>query len=311
MKTKVHYFLTLSLLGLFTASCDKSELNEVAPVNTNTTESAITATASNLIFEETFEGAKPFSAVHTMEVGTWDYALQYVTNPVYRGLKAARFEIREDQPLVKTGKRSEVTVVKGAEGDITKNTWYSFAAYFPTDGYEFDSEREVINQWYQDGSPATSLRTQKDRFLLETGNTPDSREKIDLGPIAKDTWHEFVFHFIHSHGSDGLIEVWHNGKKVLTHKGGNMYDNVLPKWKIGLYKSAFKYGTSDVDRRVIYFDNIRVGNEKATYADMTSGTTTAPDPTPEPTPTPTPDPTPEPTPIKRGRTYSIEKILTR
>ena len=59
-----------------------------------------------------------------------------------------------------------------------------------------------------------------------------------------------------------------NGNKIITHKGGNMYDDVLPKWKIGLYKTAFEKETSDVDRRIIFFDNIRVGNEKATYNQM-------------------------------------------
>ncbi|MEX2232402.1 MAG: polysaccharide lyase [Cyclobacteriaceae bacterium] len=153
-------------------------------------------------------------------------------------------------------------------GAITKNTWYSFAVYFPSVGYEYDDEREVINQWYQNGSPATSLRTQRDRMLLETGNTEDSRKQYDIGAISKNRWHTFVFHFIHSYGTDGLIELWYDGTKKLTIRGGNMYDDILPKWKIGLYKSAFKYGTSAVNRRIIYFDNIRVGNEKATYATM-------------------------------------------
>lgn len=214
------------------------------------------------------EGTAPFSTATNKEVGTWDYALQFVTAPVFKGLKSARFEIREDQPLVHSGKRAEIVIVKGANGDITKNTWYSFAVYFPA-SYAYDKEREVINQWYQNGSPATSLRTDEDRILLETGNTMSTRKRIDLGPIIKEKWHTFVFHFIHSYGSDGLIELWINGTKVLTRTGGNMYNDVLPKWKIGLYKSAFKtLGASYVKSRVIYFDNIRVGNEKATYSEM-------------------------------------------
>jgi hypothetical protein len=222
----------------------------------------------NLIFEETFEGPEPFSTAHSWDIGDWDYALQFVSSPVFQGTHSARFEIREEQPLVKDGKRAEVVIVKGSEGDISKNTWYSFAVYFPSDGYEYDDKREAINQWYQDGSPATSLRTEEDRIILETGNEQDTRKEIDIGAITKDEWHTFVFHFIHSHGSDGLIEVWHNGNKTITRTGGNMYDDILPKWKIGLYKSSFKSGTSDVNKRIIFFDNIRVGNEKATFDEM-------------------------------------------
>jgi hypothetical protein len=217
---------------------------------------------SSIVFNETFEGVKFFSDAHAIETGRWDYALQYVSNPVYRGSRAVRFEIREDQLLVKNGKRAEVVVIKGLPG---KNMWYSFAVYFPSGGFNKDSERDVINQWYQDGSPATSLRVRNDRLYLETGPELSHRMQLDIAPITKDTWHEFVFHFIHSHESNGLIEVWYDDKKVITHRGGNMYDDVMPKWKIGLYKAAFKFGTSDVSKRIIFFDNIKVGTEKSTY----------------------------------------------
>ena len=225
--------------------------------------------SENLVFEETFEGpSEPFSTIHDFDIGTWDYALQYVHSPTFKGSTSARFEIREDQELVANGKRSEVTIVKASEGDIGANAWYSFAVYFPSDGYEYDDEREVISQWFQNGSPATSLRTEEDRIILEASNDLDAREEIEIATITKDTWHTMVLHFIHSYNSDGLIEIWFDGRKVITRQGGNMYDDILPKWKIGLYKSAFKYNTSLVTKRVIFFDNVRAGNELATYNDM-------------------------------------------
>ena len=222
-----------------------------------------------LLYNETFEGPNPFSSAHGIETGDWDYALKYVSDPVFEGGKAVRFEIREDQPLVKDGKRSEVTIIKGLPG---KDMWYSFAVYFPSDGYAKDSQREVINQWYQHGTPATSLRARHDRLFLETGSEKENRKQIDIGLIKKDIWHEIVFHFVHSHESDGLIEVWYDGERVITNNGGNMYADVLPKWKIGLYKASFKYGTSDVSKRILFFDNIKVGNELASYTDMMPNT---------------------------------------
>ncbi|GAA4305160.1 hypothetical protein GCM10023183_19090 [Nibribacter koreensis] len=249
-------------------------------------------TTGNLLFEETFEQGAPFASAHGKEVGDWDYALQYVSSPVFKGTKACRFEIRQEQALVKDGKRAEVTVV----GPVTsKERWYSFAVYFPAEGFAKDTAREIISQWYQradkhlgekSASPATALRINKDRFILDTGFnanlvsngiTPESKKRIDLGEVTKDTWHEFVFHFVHSFHEDGLIEVWHNGTKILTHNAGNMYNNaVMPKWKIGLYKAAFKSGTSAVAKRVVYFDNIRVGNEQATYQEMAPSSETVP-----------------------------------
>lgn len=266
---------SLALLGAVTTmfaaiSCEEQKVYPTTASKTTLTAAGSTTlpVTTNIVYKETMEGLTPFATAHDLDVGTWTYALQFVSAPAFRGTKSARFEIREDQPLVANGKRSEVTIIKGSSGQITNNAWYSFAVYFPSAGYEYDDEREVINQWFQSGSPATSLRTRRDRILLETGNTPEMRKQFDLGAITKNRWHTFVFHFIHSYHTDGLIEVWQNGTKKLTYKGGNMYDDVLPKWKIGLYKSAFKYGTSAVSRRIIYFDNIIVGNEKSTYNTM-------------------------------------------
>jgi Polysaccharide lyase len=239
---------------------------------------------SNQILAETFEGPVPFSTAHSTDFAT-PYSFRVVGNPVFKGTKSARFELRDTDPMVNNGTRAEVTVVKDL---VVKEMWYSFAVYFPSNEFAPDSKTEIISQWWQAGdkhlgeknaSPTTALRIQQDRFvfdagyndaLVSTGVIPESRRKIDLGPVSKDTWHEFVFHFIHSYQPDGLVEIWHNGTKLLTHQGGNMYNNVaLPKWKLGIYKWKWNgEGTTDTRKRVLYFDNIRVGKEKLTFAEM-------------------------------------------
>jgi hypothetical protein len=204
---------------------------------------------------------------------------------VFRGQKVARFKLKDSDPMISKGTRAEVTVVKDA---VQKEMWYAFAAYFPSDGYAYDTQGEIISQWHQladthlgemPQSPATYLSTSKDRFILDTGFNkdqvaaevnPDSRRTLDLGPVTKDTWHEFVFHLVHSFKSDGLLEVWHNGTKRLSLRGGNMYNNQdMPKWKLGIYKWKWNQNRStDTRKRIIYFDNIRVGNALATLAQM-------------------------------------------
>ncbi|MBW3546228.1 MAG: polysaccharide lyase [Bacteroidetes bacterium] len=233
------------------------------------------AAAYPIIYEETFEGDKPLATAHSIEIGA-DHSLTFVTDPVFKGAHAARFELRETDPFVKTGKRAEVTLIKGY--NLPGNEmWYSFAAYFPAEGFAYDRKQEIISQWYQKGTPATALRVEDDQFMLHTGNLPDTRKKLDLGKVTKDSWHQFVFHIIHSYEADGLIEVWHNGSKVLSHTGGNMYNNgIMPKWKVGIYKSSFKHHTSDVDHRVVFFDDIRVGSELASYELMVEGAATTP-----------------------------------
>ncbi|MEI6945806.1 polysaccharide lyase [Paraflavisolibacter sp. H34] len=284
-------FLAPLLLGILSISChltatdltDLDEENTVASLSARGENIRMNRSPLNpkLLYEETLEESKPFNPDNQNSLGTWEYAIRYVDKPVFQGEKSVRFEIREAQPLVQGGKRAEVVIVKGAEKEISRDAWYSFAVYFPSNGYEYDNDREIINQWFQDGTPATSMRTQRDRFLLETGNKILKRYQYDLGPIEKDRWHEFVFHFIHDDDSHGLIEIWHDGELVLKRKGGNMYPGRLPKWKIGLYKATFKYGTSNVTRRVIYFDNIRVGSHNATFEDMTSLYKTLPPPPPD------------------------------
>lgn len=221
----------------------------------------------NLIFHETFEGAEPFSTVHNKETGEWEYALQYLDSIVYDGSYSARFEIRHDQPMVAEGRRSEVTIIMGTNEHLTRNAWYSFAAYFPSTAFAPDTTYDVISQWHNAGSPVR-LIAKGDRFLIDIGSETGSKEKIVVGELSRDTWQEFIFHFIHSPYRDGYLAVWLNGEQKVSYSGGNLYNEILPKWKIGIYKAAFDSGTSLVQNRIVFFDNVKVGDENARYRDM-------------------------------------------
>lgn len=285
-------FSLLFLLALL-SSC-KKELNESLPIQNNSTANhSVVSRSANILFEETFEGSTLFSTALGIENCGLDYALQYVTYPVFQGSKAVRFEIKKDQPLVGSAQkvRSEAAIFKGAGNTrFTKEMWYSYALYFPSVGMEYDAEKECITQWYEDGSDETSVRSEKDRAYIEVCPEAGSSilKKYDLfrtdeitgvafltgSPtsfvaIPKDSWHQFTFHIIHSTGSDGLIEVWRDGVKIHTILGRNMHLQ-YPKWKLGLYKASFLSKSSLRDNRVLYFDNIKVGNADATLSEMTS-----------------------------------------
>jgi hypothetical protein len=306
MTSKYKTFLILMLIGVITVSCEKGDLEDTLVESMATADQTA---GENLIVAETFETPVPWQTAHGTEFGSV-HAFAVVTSPVFQGAKVGRFELKDTDPIVSGGTRAEVTLVKDA---VEKEMWYSFAALFPANEFEKDSGREIINQWWQAGdkhlgepntSPATALYIQNDHFIFDTGYNdsvvstgvmPGSRRKIDLGPVTKDTWHQFVFHFIHSYQSDGLVEIWHNGTKILTHPGGNMYNNVaLPKWKLGIYKWKWNGDdTTDTKTRVVYYDNIKVGNARATLEEMVPGF--APMPPVEPTPDSTfiPDPIPD------------------
>lgn len=296
MSMKRNALTALALMGGLMFSCEEKELEEAllaGPVQ------AEELSGTNLVFAETFESPVPWYTAQGTDFSN-DSAFAVVDSPVFKGDRAARFALSDTSSMVSQGTRAEVTIVKDA---VQKEMWYSFAAFFPSAGYAYDSEKEIISQWHQASdthlgeksqSPASQLVVSKDRFTFDTGYNDalvsrgvieESRQKIDLGEVTKDTWHSFVFHFVHSYQSDGLVEIWHNGVKVTTHAGGNMYNNAtMPKWKLGIYKWKWNGdGTTDTHKRVLYFDNIKVGNAQASLAEM------MPDNVP-----PTKDPTPEP-----------------
>lgn len=277
MKTSMHKrskfiranqrLLALSLLVATIASCNKTVVEPTAPTYDESTLNATVSAraAGNLIWADNLEGSSFFSTGMSKQTST-SYSITTVSKPVYQGTKAARFELRESDVENHSGTRSEISFP-----DATGlNRWYSYALYAPADGFKYDTDDDVISQWHQGGSltPALCLRVKTDKLYIRVLGT-----WVELGAFDKDKWHAYVLHVKHSAGSDGLIEIWKDGVKILNRAGANMYkitgDLHNPKLKMGVYKSGWngsdKTGTST---RVIYFDDIKIGNENATYAEM-------------------------------------------
>ena len=263
--------MPLFCIGLMIISFQLVETGERAILEDSTiTKYTSVPSSPNLIYEETFEGDSPLSTAVEMQKST-SYGFALAERPVFKGSKSGRIELRYNDPIAHNGTRAEICVVDRIP---QKERWYSFAAYFPASGYAYDSSNELISQWHQSGSPALSLRIARDRFYIRTLPTDPSKnwKNLDLGKVIKDTWHEFVIHVVHSGGADGLVEVWKNGEKVATHRGPNNYDNKeLPYWKLGIYKAIWNNTATDTKKRVVYLDNIRVGESNASLEQMTTG----------------------------------------
>ncbi|QDH80085.1 hypothetical protein FKX85_14005 [Echinicola soli] len=240
---------------------DEQESTEVADVTTK---------LSGLLFSEDFEGDDPLKGIHTQ--GSEDYSLRIVSWRSFEGDKSAMFRLTSSDEMAANGTRSEVLVNSKAP---SQDMWYSFAVYFPEDGYEYDKSNESISQWRQSsGGPALSLRTSKDELYLRVVSPKDEKkwEHLNLGPIIKDKWTEFAFRVHHSSGSDGSVEIWRDGNKVLNYNGPNLYKGIgLPHWKVGIYKSIWNYTKTDTDVRTLYMDNIRYGDENVSLSDLVTG----------------------------------------
>ena len=280
-------YIVNTFLGIFFGSCvffcSKPSKNELD--SDNELSSEIDLAAVSLLFEESFESASPL--VHPLimdQKKATTHARTYVSSPAFRGKKSARFELRDSDPEISKGTRSEIAFFPADSSD----RWYSFAVYFPKAYWEKDTDPEIITQWHgfpdedlneEWGSPATKMLIVNDSIRFDVGYNPKrvsrkfkTETHYNLGVVPKNKWQEFIIHINHSYKSDGLVEVWQNGKKVVEHKGGNCYNDAkLPFWKLGIYKWGWNgENTTDVKKRVLYIDNIRVGGGKSSYQAMSA-----------------------------------------
>jgi hypothetical protein len=218
------------------------------------------------------------------------YSGRVVDSPVRAGKKAMRFEWRPEG-LVE-GKKSntskKATVFTLKDPTAQEERWWGFSMYLPSEGMEKDSQPEILVQWH--GTP-DKKKGRKERWRnppLTLSNNGDQlklswiydprpatppkwsdwdRRIVSLGDTPKDRWVDFVFRIKWDPFGKGLLQVWKDGRQVLSEMetaiGFN--DLVGTYMGVGIYKYT---GTSDHARRVIYFDEVRGASRNGTYADV-------------------------------------------
>ncbi len=259
--------LAVSLLLASLYSCKKDVMQPTAAMPAESVENKTVSTESlaSLLYKENADGTW-FNNTYGKLQAAASYSITASTNQFYNGTKSVRFELRDTDPEVQSGTRAEITFPNATNN----NRWYAYSLFVPSADYKIDATDEVITQWHQGGgtTPSLCLRTKSDRLYLRVMDT-----WIDMGALDKDKWHAYVLHVKHTAGSDGLVEIWRDGQKIVNHSGPNSYpinDTYhLPFWKLGIYKSYWNgTRTSATNKRVLYFDDIKMGNEYATYNDM-------------------------------------------
>jgi len=256
------------------ASSEPASSEPVPPVNRNT---------ANLIYTETFENPNldlnpDLSDFYLEEAATNSFKLD--ENIKRAGATAGRFEINKSDPEIWGGNRTEMSQ---AQSTTQEEGWYGFSQYFP-DSYISDSTGEVIGQWHDkedvgetaSRSPSNTLLTADNRIkwmarwdadkIMDSGFT-DGLVYIDLGPIPKNKWIDWVIHIKFSHTNTGIVEVWKDGVKVIDRINmPNAYnDDNYPYFKFGVYK--WEWGTS-ASQRNIYYDEVRIGNSNSSYDEV-------------------------------------------
>jgi hypothetical protein len=269
--------LAACLLVASLVSCNKEIDN---PSTENLNDKALNATVStrllsNLLWADNLEGLLSFFTGLSVQTST-SYGITRVTSPIFQGYKSARFELRSGDSETNGGTRAEISF----QPTTNLHRWYSFAVYAPSEQFKWDDEDDCLVQFHQGNgeTPALCLRVREDRIYIRIMGVWH-----DLGVFEKNSWQGYVMHVKHATGSTGLIELWRNGVKLMTYYGANMYrledyGDHYPSLKLGIYKSAWNgSSTTETSVRVLYYDDIKIGNEYATYEDMV--------PVPNPPPT--------------------------
>src|SRR5690606_9018242 len=216
-------WLLASLFLIITCGCEMDrELSAVPEISeTNVTEDAEVLNDSsrlrmgNIIYEETFEGENPLTQFISRQL-PGSHSFNVISTDALEGRKAGRFELRKgDRVVTTTGIRAQMLFQNRLVDQLQNEGWYSFALYLPANEFTPDDDEESITSWRHPSAGAyLSLRIHNDRFKFRIDN-----ELIDLGPAIKDFWHQYVFHIKHSTGSNGFVEVWKNGEKVVSRSG--------------------------------------------------------------------------------------------
>lgn len=240
----------------------------------------------NLLFEDNFDSG----IWDTSWTKDWDHPYNgtIVSNPVRAGTHAMKFEWRVNDFDGKNGsKHTELANEPLPAGE--QERWYGFSIFLPDSGMKNDAEPEIISQWHQspdknegetwtgagppialsvkNGKFGISYKWDTRRIILKGDGVPIKSSGITLENAPKNSWIDFVFHIKRNSFGNRILQVWQNDSLVVNKIGIPIgyNDNRNPYWKLGIYKYS---GKSDYTSRSLYYDEIRIGNEKSNYTDV-------------------------------------------
>lgn len=244
------------------------------------------AQRKHLIFESTFDTPASLNKWYERSIiNPWSAII--ATDKMRVGKGSLKVDLIRGKDIL-NGPRAELGMAPQEKGEF----WYGFSNFFPTK-YESDTAPEIITQWQAKPdlvvgeawrSPPLGLELRLDRYRLAIRWAADkintvlntNVEYIDLGPVAHNKWNDWVFHIKWGYKS-GTLQIWKNGKLILERLNKPIgYNDVLyPYLKVGIYKWEWSNlkTLSTSKERSYYIDEVRVGNNLATYNDVFPGAT--------------------------------------
>ncbi|WP_170916740.1 polysaccharide lyase [Dyadobacter psychrophilus] len=230
------------------------------------------------------------------EIGSWyenstccPWSLSLNSLVARAGSGSIKFDLRREDNI--QNPRTEL----GREPNNNQESWYGFSLFFPA-SFIKDPIEESIVQWnsrpdLKEGESWRSaplfLGILNDRFVLEVRSDSNritkqgyfSFNRLDLGPVEKETWHDWVFHIKWAYDNTGVIEVWKNGQLILSrlNQPNSYNDAMFPYFKVGIYKWDWATkATVGIDRRTMFVDEISIGNHTADFKQVSPQATPLP-----------------------------------
>lgn len=235
----------------------------------------------HLIYENTAELPNALISWSYIEAPTKN-SIVISDSIAHHGHYSFKFVLNKQDSTIGGGKRTEVTLrYKSA---VKVERWIGFSVFLPA-SFMVDPEPEIIQQWHDipnsaavKRSPCFALSTQNGHWLISIRSSSElsrtATATYDLGAYNNSVWTNWVFHIRFSWANDGLIEVWKNGVLLKTINGPNEYEDISGNYfKLGIYKWVWMpekdRGLSTTNTREVYYDDIRIGDDKAGFKDVT------------------------------------------
>ena len=205
---------------------------------------------------------------------------------LHNGKPVLQVVLNKSDILVAGSVRAELAL--RPDSVVKVERWVGISMFLPA-SFISDPEPESVLQWHdipdKGGpwrTPSLGLWVRNGKWILLTGwssekltsNETSHHKLIDLGNYQTSVWTNWVFHIRFSWESDGFIELWENGKLVQKIDGPNAYNDVVGNYlKVGIYKWMWAPAEKNISKsiiaqRIIYYSDLRVGDEKATYKDV-------------------------------------------
>jgi hypothetical protein len=224
----------------------------------------------HLIVESSFEGNNPLSGWENAQ-HCCDYSVTEIEGKATDGTHSLRLEVRATDAITSGSIRSEIT--QPVEG-VGVERWYGFNMFL--ENWTNDNAGEHVFQWHPDNSrgvATAALWTSGGRFMLQTDPSGSNTASTytDIGPIISNQWISWVIHVRWADDNSGIFQVWENGSLVVDRHNLKTAPPEGTYFKLGINKFGWGIQTSSTTERILYFDEVRIGDENASYEDVKPG----------------------------------------